>query len=228
MKKFLFSTVVVASLAVSSQAEVNLKDISLGADIGTTGYGVTAVKKLSGFDDKWGVRVGYHQYSKTYNKTSDNTKYKFDLDLGDIQLMADYHPWNTAFKLTFGAMYNGNELDGKITPNSASQIIIDGTPYTSTDLGGVDVKVDFDNTIAPYVGIGWDTSFYKPNKTWGFTFNLGVAYLGSAKVSYSPKYGSVSSAIIDAKLEKEKASLQDDLDDFKYLPFISIGFNYKF
>ena len=229
MKKILFSTIVTAVLAVSSQAEINLQDTSVGADIGTTGIGVTAVKKIKGYEDKWGVRVGYHQYSTNYDTTSDNTKYDFDLDLQDFQVMADYHPWNTSFKITFGAMYNGNDLTGKITP-SGTTITIDGKSYSINQLGYVDTKVDFDNNIAPYIGIGWDTSFYKPNKSWGFTFNLGVAYTGSAKVSYTPHWGTDTtnrSEIVD-KLEKARVSLQDDLDDYKYLPYISIGFNYKF
>jgi len=231
MKKFLFSTVAVAFLAVNSHAEFNLQDTSVGADIGTTGIGVTAVKKIKGYEDKWGVRVGYHQYSKNYTTTEDQTDYDFDLDLQDFQIMADYHPWNTAFKLTFGVLYNGTDLTGNIKP-SGTYIYIEGERYSLDQVGSVDTKVDFDNDIAPYIGIGWDTSFYKPNNSWGFTFNLGVAYTGSAKVSYTPHYGPAidddTKAQLESDLEEARISLQDDLDDYKYLPYISIGFNYKF
>ena len=92
------------------------EDASLGADIGTTGVGVTYVKKLKNYDNKWGIRVGYHQFSKSYTTTQNKANYDFDLDLQDVQIMADYHPWSTSFKVTLGAMYNGNELKGKITP----------------------------------------------------------------------------------------------------------------
>ena len=229
MKKIVLSIGVISLLAVSSlNAQVDFSNTSVGGDIGTTGIGITGVKKLKGYDDKWGVRVGYHQFSKSFNTTDNEADYDFDLDLQDFQLMADYHPWNTSFKVTFGALYNGTEFDGKITPKGGTTITIGGTPYTTGELGGVKTKVKFDNTIAPYIGIGWDTSFYKPKNSWGFTFNLGVAYTGSAKVSYTADYGSVAKSEIDAKLEIEKASLQDDLDKYKYLPYLSIGFNYKF
>ena len=228
MKKIILSLGVVSLLAVVSlSAKVDFNDTSIGADIGTTGIGITGVKKLKGYEDKWGVRVGYHQYSKSFNTTDNQADYDFDLELQDFQLMADYHPWNTSFKVTFGALYNGIELDGKITPKGGT-ITIDGTPYTATELGGVKTKVEFANNIAPYIGIGWDTSFYKPKNSWGFTFNLGVAYSGSAKVSYSADYGAVLKDVIDEKLEVEKKSLQDDLDKYKYIPYISIGANYKF
>ncbi len=92
---------------------------------------------------------------------------------------------------------------------------------------------------------GWDTSFDKI-KGFGFTFDLGVIYQGAAKVDYSvhykelPKTGneSVDKVAEDARqeliqninkdLEKEKVSLQDELDKYEFLPYISIGFNYKF
>jgi len=229
MKKILFSTVAVAFLAVSSHAELNLTDTSIGADVGTTGIGITAVKKIPGYDNKWGVRVGYHQFSKSYDTTDDNVNYDFDLDLQDFQVMADYHPWNTSFKVTFGAMYNGTEFSGNITPIGGTTYEFNGHTYTTSDIGGVNVDVEYDNDIAPYIGIGWDTSFYKPKNSWGFTFNLGVAYYGSAKVNYTPyiKNAALRDKIIK-DLEVEKRSLEDDLDDFKYLPYISIGFNYKF
>jgi len=231
MKKVLFSSIVIAFLSVNSYAEFNINDTSLGADIGTTGVGITAVKKIKGYNDKWGIRLGYHQYSKNYTTTDDNTDYDFDLDLQDFQIMADYHPWNTAFKITFGALYNGTDLSGNIKP-SGTTIVVEGVSYNINQVGSVDTKVDFDNNIAPYLGIGWDTSFYKPHNSWGFTFNLGVAYTGSAKVSYTPHYGSAIDAATKAQLENDledaRISLQNDLDDYKYLPFISIGFNYKF
>jgi len=230
MKKILSSVVVASCLASSLVADVSQIDwsnSSIGADVGTTGIGITGVKQLKDYP-KWGVRVGAHKLSKNYTTTDNKADYDFDLNLADIQLMADYHPWMSSFKVTFGALYNGTDLKGKIKPRG-TKFIFNGIEYDTGDLGSVDTKVDFDNTIAPYIGIGWDTSFNKPEKKWGFTFNLGVAYTGSAKVSYTPHIiKNIDEDKLRKDLDKEKASLQDDLDKYKYLPYISIGFNYKF
>ncbi len=233
MKKILFSvvsaTLIVSNLSADS-TQIDWKNVSLGADVGTTGIGLTVVKPIDEHPN-WAVRVGAHKYSKNFTTTDNEADYDFDLDLSDVQLMADYHPWMTSFKVTLGALYNGTDFNGKINPRGSSYTF-NGVTYSTSQIGTVDTKVDFDNSIAPYIGIGWDTSFNKPNKTWGFTFNLGVAYSGSAKVSYTPTFGS---SVPDAtkqeilnNLEIEKKSLQDDLDKYKYLPFVSIGFNYKF
>ena len=232
MKKILSSVVVagfITTAAIADASNIDWSNTSIGADIGTTGIGLTGVKQLGEYPN-WAVRVGAHKLSRNYTTTDNDADYDFDLDLGDFQLMVDYHPWMTSFKVTMGVFYNGTDLKGKVTPRGTTYTF-NGHTYTTSDIGYVDVKVDFDNTIAPYVGIGWDTSFNKPEKTWGFTFNIGVAYTGSAKANYTPTFGPLVPAntrqqIID-DLEVEKKSLQDDLDDYKYLPYISIGFNYK-
>lgn len=33
---------------------------------------------------------------------------------------------------------------------------------------------------------------------------------------------------VDANLEEEKRSLQTELDDYKFLPYVAFGINYKF
>ena len=236
MKKFLFSIATATLLAGSLSADVSKIDwsnTSLGADVGTTGIGITGVKQLKDYPN-WAIRVGAHKYNKNFTTTDNKADYDFDLHLADVQLMADYHPWMSSFKVTVGALYNGNNLDGVITPKN-SNYTFNGKVYsfgTNGKISKVDVDVDFDNTIAPFIGIGWDTSFNKADKTWGFTFNLGVAYTGKAKASYTPTYGSGATDAdkkeIENNLDAEKKSLQDDLDKYKYLPYISIGFNYKF
>ena len=233
MKKILFSVIVATLVASNLSADIIKKDsenISLGVDVGTSGIGLTVVKQMDSYPN-WALRAGVHKYSINYTTTDNKADYDFDLNLLDVQLMADYHPWMGSFKITLGALYNGTDLRGTISPRGNTFIFNDIT-YSTSQVGSVKTSVDFDNPVAPYIGIGWDTSFNKPNNTWGFTFNLGVAYSGSAKVTYTPTFDSsvpdTTKQEIINNLEVEKRSLQNDLDKYEYLPFISIGFNYKF
>ena len=127
--------------------------------------------------------------------------------------------------------------------------------YNINELGSIQTKVDFD-PVAPYVGFGWDTSFDKKSG-FGFTFDLGVAYQGAAQASYALRYGEaldidkVTADIpdgpvkeakikeikdkqqeikneLESSLDAEMVSLQNELDKYEWLPYISIGFNYKF
>ncbi len=127
--------------------------------------------------------------------------------------------------------------------------------YSVSEIGAIETKVDFD-PVAPYIGFGWDTSFDKKSG-FGFTFDLGIAYQGAAQATYKIKYGEAldpekatadiedpilkqqAIAEIEARqkeikdelekeLDKEMISLQDELDKYEWMPYISIGFNYKF
>ena len=142
---------------------------------------------------------------------------------------------------------NNSNLDGVITPSQTDsnsiEFTFNGHRYSTKEVGSVNTKVDWD-PVAPYVGIGWDTSFDK-DSGWGFTCDLGVAFQGSAKATYSVNYGTAlkdnpddtpiekeakaqTRRQIKSDLDEEMNKLQNDLDDYKILPYISFGINYKF
>jgi opacity protein-like surface antigen len=274
MKNIILSSMISLALSSNLLAEVNTPSIdgtSIGGQIGMFGLGLNAKAK---FSDTFGVRASFDKYKKSdiEVETDDEgaeTKYNFDLDLNDIQLVADYHPWAGSFKLVGGLIINGSNLDGDIYPSVEDDANIEFDfngkhySYKASELGSIHTKVDWD-PVAPYLGIGWDTSFAK-DKGFGFTFDVGVAFQGSATASYDLKYGKAldidariaeetadipdgpekdakikeitdevnsRKAEIDTELkkelDKEMKDLQDDLDDYKVLPYISLGVNYKF
>ena len=87
-------------------------------------------------------------------------------------------------------------------------------------------KIDFID-IAPYLGLGWDTSFGK-NKGFGFLFELGAIYQGSPKVDLSADGPISSNPTFQIELAKEESNLQSDFDEFKVYPVIAIGLSYRF
>jgi hypothetical protein len=93
-------------------------------------------------------------------------------------------------------------------------------------VGALSGKVDFDD-IAPYVGIGWDTTFGKDN-CFGLVFELGVLYQGSPDVNLVSSGPIASDPTFQAELAKETAALQDDLDEYKFYPVVAVGLSYRF
>ena len=239
MKKILLSSILLVSIASADFNEFKTQGLAAGAQIGLFGLGLNVKDKMN---DYLGVRASFDMLSiNDYEVTDEdtNTKYNFDLKLQDFMLVGDYHPWKGSFKTTAGVIMNKSSLDGVVTPDKAQSFEFQGNTYSTDDIAKVNTKADFD-PIAPYLGIGWDTSFAK-KKGFGFIFDLGVIFQGSAKVDYNVHYKelvnptAIQSAIrdklisdINKDLEKEKVSLQDELDKYKILPYISIGFNYKF
>ncbi len=264
MKKILLSSVLLLSFA---QADIGYQGTSVGIQAAIFGIGADVKGKIS---DNLGIRASFDTFSiNDYEVEDDTTKYNFDLKLEDWMLVGDYHPWEGSFKLSAGMIVNNSVLDGDITPNLRGQDKIEFDfnnkhyAYSVDELGSIQTKVDFD-PIAPYVGLGWDTSFDKKSG-FGFTFNLGVAYQGAAQATYKLKYGAAldidkriaeeTAGIPDgpqkdakiklikqevetrrqqieneikADLDNEMLSLQDELDKYEWIPYVSIGFNYKF
>jgi hypothetical protein len=250
MKKIILSSLA-STLFVSSiygSNGIEYQNSSVGGVISTGGLGLSLKGK---FTNSFALRAGFDKFKQddididVTDDSGSEVNYNLDVDLQDFYLLGDYHPWQSSFKLVGGLIVNGSTFDGVITPNDKSNVTytFNNHTYTLNDIGKVNTSVDWD-PIAPYIGIGWDTSFAK-DSGWGFIFDAGVAFQGSANTDYEVVFGkSLKDNPDDSEIEKiakaesrkqiksdldiEMKKLQDDLDDYELLPYISIGVNYKF
>ena len=206
---FAFST---TGYAQSNSLEVKASTLGLGLEVERS------------FSDSISGRIGVNYFTYGYSGTEDNIEYDFDLNLMSLSALLDWHPFKGSFRVSGGAIYNGNNLDAK-AKTSATFDIGDET-YTSEELGTLTGKIDFD-AIAPYLGLGWDTSFGK-NKGFGFLFELGAIYQGLPKVDLSADGPIASDPTFQNELAKEESNLQSALDEFKIYPVIAIGLSYRF
>jgi len=214
-------TVAIAIFLFAFSTTVYAQSNSLGVKASTLGLGLEVERS---FSDLISGRIGVNYFTYDYSGTEDDIEYDFDLNLMSLSALLDWHPFKGSFRISVGAIYNGNELDAK-AKTSGTYDIGDST-YTGAQLGTLKGKIDFDD-IAPYLGLGWDTSFGK-NKAFGFLFELGVIYQGSPKVDLSADGPIASDQTFQNELAKEENNLQSDLDDFKVYPVIAIGLSYRF
>ncbi|MCG5496292.1 hypothetical protein [Ectothiorhodospira variabilis] len=192
---------------------------ALGAKVGTTGLGVEGTY---GLRENVNLRGGLYGFTYSTDVEETDVDYDADLKLRSAALLADWHPFRGGFRLTAGAYYNGNELTGKA----------DGT----LDIGDNDYDASLDATIdwrsfAPYLGIGYGNAVQ--GGRWSFAFDAGVMFTGSPDVSLRGNLrGQVNDPTLqdqfDEDLRREQEELQDDLDDFKYYPVLSLGVAYRF
>ena len=169
-----------------------------------------------GFTPNFGVRAGFNYFSYAYDATESDVSYDFELELKSFAVFADWHPFKGAFRLSGGLLINGNGLSGNAKPTAP--VDIGGTDYT---LNSIDLDISY-NALAPYLGLGWDTSF-GDNDNWGFAFDLGLIYSGSPEAALS-----TDPTVSATDIEKEKQELQNDLDSLKWWPVISAGLVYQF
>ncbi len=194
---------------------------SLGVKVSTLGLGLEAEKS---FSDLIGGRLGVNYFTYDYNGTEDDIDYDFELNLKSLSVLLDWHPFQGSFRISGGAVFNGNTIDANA--KSAETFDIGNSTYTGAQVGTLTGKIDFEN-IAPYLGLGWDTSFGK-DKSFGFLFELGVLYQGSPKVALSADGPIASDATFQNELAAEEKDLQSDLDVFKVYPVVAIGLSYRF
>lgn len=168
--------------------------------ISTLGFGLEAAKGLT---PRFGLRGGFNYFSYGYEATESDVSYNLELELKSFGIFADWHPFRGSFRLSGGLLINGNGLVGNAKPSGSFDI--GDTTYTSGasgDINSVNLDVSY-NAIAPYFGLGWDTTF-GDHEHWGFTFDLGLVYSGSAEATLGINHNLTGPAATTLEAERAK------------------------
>jgi len=204
-----------------SPCVVQAKDLSMNLKVSTLGVGIEGEYSLN---DHFSVRLGGNYFKYSYSGTESEINYDFDLNLGTVSALVDLHPFKGSFRLSAGALYNDNNLDANAT--SSTTYDIGNATYMGSQIGTLKGTIDF-NTIAPYAGLGWDTSFGKESG-WGFVFDTGVVFQGSPDVRLSADGPISTDPTFQQNLAIEESNLQNDLDNFEIYPVVALGVSYRF
>lgn len=200
----------------------------LSLKVGTAGLGFDLTYS---FDPRFKVRAGYSfaDYSHTVN--SDDMKQKGKLDLSNANLLADYYPWAGGFRMTGGLNAIDLKFKGHAEKTAGGVIEIDGMPYSSAEVGTVDLDVQW-NGAKPYLGIGYDGFNSSQNGGFYFTTDFGVIVSGAPKVNLTSTclgvQGSPLCDAVDQDTKDQKEDIKKDLDSIKVLPVIQVGLGYRF
>ena len=200
-----------------NEAHAGSSRYALAAKAGTLGLGVEGTIKLS---EKFNARVGVNAFSYDTDWDKDDINYDADIQLSTVAALIDWHPFGGSFRLTGGAMLNGNEVEADAKLNKS--ITIGDTIYTPGDVGNLKADIDF-NSVAPYLGMGWGNAIGK-NKRLTISFELGVLFQGSPEVDLSTD----SALVSQSDLQKEEDNLQDEIDKYEYYPVAALSLSYHF
>lgn len=222
MKKSLLALAVLGAFVGVAQA----RDIGITADVGTTGVGFHLVVPVH---ERINARFGFNSFSHSMDESTNDASYDVDVKLRTFDALVDYYPTSSQFRLTGGIVYNDSKVSAKARPGAGSSYTFNGNTYSSAQVGDVGGNIDF-NKVAPYVGIGWGNAIAE-GKGWGFTADAGVIFQGSPSASLSSSNCTAGAAVcgqLASDLAAENASLNDDVNDFRYYPVIRVGATYKF
>ena len=136
-------------------------------------------------------------------------------------LLMDVHLFRDGGRITGGLRYLSYTLDSKLTTDGDA-VLIGETVYTKSQAGDVTAEVKSGATLLPYVGIGYDSAFFKD-----YRFSIGID--AGVIIGSSPKATvHASPAVAGADKEEAARKLEKDLDALNYFPVLMMTAKYRF
>ena len=181
--------------------------VQLGSNGLGLGYGLSVSQDFA-------VRGQYNAYKKTYTgSVSDfgsTAVVTADIDLSTFQMLADWYPGDSGFRLTGGAVINNN----KITFTATGATVGTATNQTAN------AEIKLSDSPSPYLGFGY-SSRPKFAKGLGFVFDAGIMF-------QDPKVTLTASGASAADIAAQRAKVEDAVKDLKNMPVLAFGISYSF
>lgn len=216
MKKLI---TIIALTAFAGNAHAT--DFGVGGGVGTPGIFVEGKVALG---DSLVVRGSYNFLDFSVDETFDGIAYTGDLNFSNLGGFVDFHPFKNGWNISGGAFLGDKSIDLTATPSSNIQI--GSTTFTPAEVGTLEGGIEVGD-FAPYLGLGYDN--FITSKNISVNVRLGVMFTGSPEANLRSVGGTLSSntALLN-EINQEITALENDADDFKYYPVISLGIAKKF
>ncbi|MDA3970247.1 MAG: hypothetical protein PF442_02745 [Desulfobulbaceae bacterium] len=203
--------------------ESNAGNITVGARITTLGVGPEISLGLS---DYFSTRVAMHWGSFDIDGETDDVEYDLEFELISGLATIEWFPWAGGFHIDAGLLANGNNFSGEGKPTATGTFTFNDVTYDATEAGTVKAEVDYDS-VAPYVGVGWDKPINNDGDITIFA-NLGVVFQGTPDVSITTSGTLANDPDFQADVAAERKEIEDDLDNYEMYPVIALGLTYRF
>ena len=177
-------------------------------------------------NDNFGLRADWATLgSRQRQLTEEGVHYDAKLGFNRLGVFGDWFPGGGGFRFTAGVTFNKLTADLVAQGDGVTTLTIGGRSFVADPADRLNVTVKYPKTT-PYLGIGYG---HQLSEGWGFTFDLGASY-GKATVSETHSGPNLSNPAIvsQADIDRELAELRDGAAKVRYIPQISVGFNYRF
>lgn len=214
------ATILLAAFLFSGAATAN-DDFWVGVKAGTLGFGAEASWRPLDWLD---VRGGANFYDYDSSGTEAGVNYDATLALDTFYLTGNFRFPLSPFRLTVGAYANNNEV--RLASLDATSFLIGNnpTPYTPAEIGTLRAVANFDST-APYLGAGFDFDVFDRV---GLALDFGVLLQGDPVITLTADGLLATDPTLLADLNAEQQELLNEVDDIKFYPVVSLGFNFNF
>lgn len=209
-------------------------DLDGGLSVSSLGAG-PAVRYM--VTDRLALRANLNGIAIQESAVVGGTHYDFDIQLGSVGLVADYHLFGNGFRVSMGARYGLTEVDFKSRPEecpghdecSLVNVVAGDDPVGGVLQGSAfsygQGSVSF-NRFVPFAGIGYEGPLYEP---WGLRFavDLGLAYQGRPKINYRI-LGEASLLASQEDVDERIDEIEDQLKFLRFYPVVGVTLSRRF
>ncbi|MBW4051252.1 MAG: hypothetical protein HIU85_07295 [Proteobacteria bacterium] len=223
------AAIALACLAAPAASWAASPDFGAAVRVGTPGVGLDLDLGLS---RSFGLRVGFAGFNISHSLSTSDVDYDGRLKLRTVTGLLDWYVFRGAFHLTAGVAGNGTKLDVVGRP-SQGFYTVNGTSYSSSQLGSLGGELKFGNSVSPYVGFGWGNPAGESGRV-HFLFDVGAIYGGTPGVSLTAQCGPASPpgsalcAQIQSDVAAEAQKLRRKADFLRWYPVVSVGVAVRF
>ncbi len=208
--------------AGSALAQSSEPGVAVGATAGSSGVGLDVQVKLGPI---FTLRGSLDRLTHSADESYDGVDYNADLTFDTVGAFIDMHPMANGLLISGGAYLGDRDIALAATPTGPVEI--GGQTYSSSQVGTLNGAVKLGD-VAPFVGIGWDDTFYRSGR-WGFRAVAGVAWSDAPEVALTSTGGSLSNdPTFQARLRDESQRITEETEGYGLFPIIQVGLNYKF
>jgi len=219
---------IIASLATAwpvSADEDSGKGLGIGLVAGTTGIGGELTFKAG---NTLVIRPQGSWLAIDHDFTGSSTTFNLRANIVSAGASLDWHPFAGSFRLSAGGRYHNIDFTG--TAAAAKSYTIGSNTYTAAQIGTLNASVKSASTVAPYLGLGWDSTHFSAGH-WALGIDLGAVYLGAVYMGKPDATITTTSTVagLSSDIAKEQQKLQDSVGKYgQFWPIATLALKYRF
>jgi hypothetical protein len=196
--------------------------LGIGISIGTTGVGGELSVRPFG---NLVLRAGGTWFALDHDFDVDDKTYKLKADMVSAGATVDWHAFSNGFRLSAGARYHNIDLSG--AGNFTGTFEIGNNTYDMSQTGAIGISVKSSSTIAPYLGIGYDSTHFSDSR-WALALDLGVIYAGKPTSTITAANAQTFPGLA-ADLAVEQKKLDDSVGKYgQFWPVAALTLKFRF
>ena len=193
---------------------------AVGLKVGALGLGAEYTYELT---ERIALRGGLYGSQLGFDAEEGGIDYQVDVVWDSLSAGVDFHPLKSALRLSVGFLKNDNALE--LLSRPSGNVTVGDTTYTPAQIGTLTGSLQFDGT-ATFAGLGWDWS--RDASIFGMSLDIGVVDQGDPVATLRGNGTLLGSPSFEQDIRAEEIELAGEASDFDLVPFLSVGFQFRF